>query len=280
MSTRRSIRCVSTRCCPATSRSSTPTPRPTASTPAATPSRGRTATASCNRRARSVGAARARALVPPPHRPRRARRVCAGAAGHARLHGLHPDRDAPHALRSPRRLLRDWRIDGDVLEFWITADTFMRHMNRVLVGTMLDVAAGNRTRRRFRRAARGAAALGGRRDRATARAGARVRGLSRALTILGSRACGCCSPTTTGSRPTGCRRCGARCCASPGIELVVIAPDGNRSAMARSITTRRPLWVERGRLRRRHARLRDRRHAGRLRPPGEPRARRGLPAPS
>ncbi len=31
----------------------------------------------------------------------------------------------------------------------------------------------------------------------------------------------------------------------PGIELVVIAPDGERSAMARSITTRRPLWVER-----------------------------------
>jgi 5'-nucleotidase len=29
-----------------------------------------------------------------------------------------------------------------------------------------------------------------------------------------------------------------------GIDLAVIAPDGNRSAMARSITTRRPLWVE------------------------------------
>src|ERR1700757_3231763 len=29
----------------------------------------------------------------------------------------------------------------------------------------------------------------------------------------------------------------------PGIQLAVIAPDGNRSAMARSITTRRPLWV-------------------------------------
>jgi len=28
------------------------------------------------------------------------------------------------------------------------------------------------------------------------------------------------------------------------IELAVIAPDGNRSAMARSITTRRPLWVQ------------------------------------
>ncbi len=30
----------------------------------------------------------------------------------------------------------------------------------------------------------------------------------------------------------------------PGIELAVVAPDGNRSAMARSITTRRPLWVK------------------------------------
>ena len=32
--------------------------------------------------------------------------------------------------------------------------------------------------------------------------------------------------------------------AIPGVRLLVIAPDGNRSAMARSITTRRPLWVE------------------------------------
>jgi len=30
----------------------------------------------------------------------------------------------------------------------------------------------------------------------------------------------------------------------PAIELAVISPDGNRSAMARSITTRRPLWVQ------------------------------------
>ncbi|HEX3692569.1 MAG TPA: 5'/3'-nucleotidase SurE [Solirubrobacteraceae bacterium] len=29
-----------------------------------------------------------------------------------------------------------------------------------------------------------------------------------------------------------------------GVRVAVIAPDGNRSAMARSITTRRPLWVE------------------------------------
>src|SRR4051812_44650018 len=30
----------------------------------------------------------------------------------------------------------------------------------------------------------------------------------------------------------------------PGVELAVIAPDSNRSATARSITTRQPLWVE------------------------------------
>jgi tRNA pseudouridine38-40 synthase len=32
-----------------------------------------------------------------------------------------------------------------VREFWIEADTFMRHMNRVLVGTMLQVAGGRRS---------------------------------------------------------------------------------------------------------------------------------------
>jgi tRNA pseudouridine38-40 synthase len=38
----------------------------------------------------------------------------------------------------------EWRERGDLLEFWIEADTFMRHMNRVLVGTMLEVASGRR----------------------------------------------------------------------------------------------------------------------------------------
>jgi tRNA pseudouridine38-40 synthase len=36
----------------------------------------------------------------------------------------------------------EWRSDGDLLEFWIEADMFLRHMNRVLIGTMLDVARG------------------------------------------------------------------------------------------------------------------------------------------
>jgi tRNA pseudouridine38-40 synthase len=38
-----------------------------------------------------------------------------------------------------------WRARGDVHEFWIEADTFLRHMNRVMVGTMLEVAVGRRT---------------------------------------------------------------------------------------------------------------------------------------
>jgi tRNA pseudouridine38-40 synthase len=37
-----------------------------------------------------------------------------------------------------------WEEHGDLLEFWIEADTFMRHMNRALVGTMLEVAGGRR----------------------------------------------------------------------------------------------------------------------------------------
>ena len=38
-----------------------------------------------------------------------------------------------------------------MLEFRIEADTFMRQMNRVLVGTMLEVAAGGRSLEDFGR---------------------------------------------------------------------------------------------------------------------------------
>jgi tRNA pseudouridine38-40 synthase len=36
----------------------------------------------------------------------------------------------------------EWTGEGELLEFWIEADMFLRHMNRALVGTMLDVASG------------------------------------------------------------------------------------------------------------------------------------------
>jgi tRNA pseudouridine38-40 synthase len=39
----------------------------------------------------------------------------------------------------------EWVFRGELLEFWIEADMFLRHMNRVLVGTMLEVAGGRRS---------------------------------------------------------------------------------------------------------------------------------------
>jgi tRNA pseudouridine38-40 synthase len=45
----------------------------------------------------------------------------------------------------------EWRAHGELLEFWIEADMFLRHMNRALVGTMLDVAAGRSTPAEFER---------------------------------------------------------------------------------------------------------------------------------
>ncbi len=38
---------------------------------------------------------------------------------------------------------------GELLEFWIEADSFMRQMNRALVGTMLEVGGGRRTLSQF-----------------------------------------------------------------------------------------------------------------------------------
>jgi tRNA pseudouridine38-40 synthase len=46
-------------------------------------------------------------------------------------------------------LAAGWQRAGDVLEFRIEADTFMRQMNRVLVGTMLEVAGGRRSVEEF-----------------------------------------------------------------------------------------------------------------------------------
>ena len=50
--------------------------------------------------------------------------------------------ETDHRWFSCTVLRSHWRDHGDLLEFWIEADMFLRHMNRVLVGTMLDVARG------------------------------------------------------------------------------------------------------------------------------------------
>jgi tRNA pseudouridine38-40 synthase len=49
-----------------------------------------------------------------------------------------------HHVRFERDVMRaEWLEEGDgVFAFWIEADTFMRHMVRILVGTMLAVAIG------------------------------------------------------------------------------------------------------------------------------------------
>jgi tRNA pseudouridine38-40 synthase len=54
--------------------------------------------------------------------------------------------------RFERDILRaGWERHGDVLELSIEADSFLRQMNRVLVGTMLEVANGRRDADQFTR---------------------------------------------------------------------------------------------------------------------------------
>jgi tRNA pseudouridine38-40 synthase len=82
--------------------------------------------------------------------------------------------ETEHVRFSRDVLAAFWRRDAcdpDVLSFWIEADAFMRHMNRVLVGTMLQVAGGRRSLDSF------CALLGGR-PRAEAGPTARPHGLA------------------------------------------------------------------------------------------------------
>ncbi len=86
-----------------------------------------------------------RALWWPHPVDREALRACAGL-----LPGRHDftafTPSETYHVRFERDVARaEWHGDGPLLEFWIEADTFMRQMNRVLVGTMLEVAGGRRT---------------------------------------------------------------------------------------------------------------------------------------
>jgi tRNA pseudouridine38-40 synthase len=53
--------------------------------------------------------------------------------------------DTYHTRFDRRVLGARWERTGDVLEFHIEADSFMRAMNRILVGTMLEVAQDRRS---------------------------------------------------------------------------------------------------------------------------------------
>ncbi len=68
----------------------------------------------------------------------------------AALEGKHDftaftPRETEHSWFNCNVRRAEWLMNGDLLEFWIEADMFLRHMNRVLVGTMLDVASGRWT---------------------------------------------------------------------------------------------------------------------------------------
>ena len=100
------------------------------------------------RRERSVFE-RGRALWWPHRLDRDALHACA-----ALLPGTHDftaftPTETDHVRFSRDVLGARWEERGELLEFWIEADTFMRHMNRALVGTMLEVAGGRRSVENF-----------------------------------------------------------------------------------------------------------------------------------
>jgi tRNA pseudouridine38-40 synthase len=94
---------------------------------------------------------RGRALWWPHAIDLEALQACAAA-----LPGTHDFTAFTPAETYHRRFERDvlaasWEREGDVLAFRIEADSFMRAMNRVLVGTMLEVAGGRRSLEDFAR---------------------------------------------------------------------------------------------------------------------------------
>jgi len=92
---------------------------------------------------------RGRALWWPHRLDSEALDICAAALPGVRDFTAFTPTETDH-VRFERRILdARWEGAGDVLEFWIEADAFMRHMNRVLVGTMLEVAGGRRSPESF-----------------------------------------------------------------------------------------------------------------------------------
>jgi tRNA pseudouridine38-40 synthase len=90
---------------------------------------------------------RGRALWWPYRVDRDALDACATAAAGTHDFTAFTPTDTEH-VRFQRDVMRcEWRegSSAQLLELWIEADAFMRNMVRVLVGTMLEVAAGRRS---------------------------------------------------------------------------------------------------------------------------------------
>jgi tRNA pseudouridine38-40 synthase len=100
------------------------------------------------RRSRSA-LERGRALYWPHRVDIDALAACAGALLGSHDFTAFTPTDTDHVRFEREVIAASWRWHGDVIEFWIEADAFMRQMNRVLVGTMLEVAAERRTVENF-----------------------------------------------------------------------------------------------------------------------------------
>ena len=164
------------RCCRRRSRCWRPSRRPTASPPATTRSPAATATACWRARRRRRSSATARCGGRTRSTCRRSRPARAALAGTHDFTAFTPAGGYHHRF-SRDVLAARWRREGELLVFEIEADTFMRHMNRVLVGTMLEVASGRRSVAGFERLLDRPPALGSGRDSAAARPLSRVRAL-------------------------------------------------------------------------------------------------------
>ncbi len=82
---------------------------------------------------------------------RRALHACAAALAGTHDFTAFTPTQTDHVRFERHVLGAEWRDLGDVLELWIEADSFMRQMNRVLVGTMLEVAQDARSVSDFER---------------------------------------------------------------------------------------------------------------------------------
>jgi len=96
-----------------------------------------------------------RALWVPGRIDAAALRACAAAVVGTHDFTAFTPTETDHVRFERDVLQARWEEHGSLLEFWIEADSFMRQMNRALVGTMLEVARGRRSLEDF------AALLGG-----------------------------------------------------------------------------------------------------------------------
>ena len=117
---------------------------------------------------------------------------------------------------------------GELLEFWIEADMFLRHMNRVLVGTMLEVAPGRRAIEEFSELLAGRAALEAGRTAPAARAGARARRPS---------------PRAERARAAARRSCRGRASPYPGMHVLNVLLTNDDGIEAEGLQTLRRALV-------------------------------------